>query len=175
VTDGSSNTVAFSEWKIGDGNNNIRSTQDIINVGNTNLGGAGADVAAANMPAGAAFLPAYVLACNNAWAATGTAPGGSGSLQRSGIGSLWAPGYYSHSLGNLLLPPNPPTHNCISCAGCGDNDGPGIFSMSSFHPGGVNVCMADGSVRFLKNSTNMVTIWSIGSRNGGEAVSSDAY
>jgi prepilin-type processing-associated H-X9-DG protein len=47
--------------------------------------------------------------------------------------------------------------------------------MTSYHPGGANVLMADGSVRFLKNSTNIQTVWSLGSRAGGEIVSADAY
>ena len=176
VTDGTSNTVAFGEWKIGDFNNAKRSHQDIVSVGGgNNLGGGNADTASANMPFGAAALPAYVLACQNGWAPTGTAPGGSGPLQRSTLGALWAPGYFSHSLGNLLLAPNAPSHNCVSCGNCGDNDGPGIFGLSSFHPGGANVTMADGSVRFLKNTTNLQSIWAIGSRNGGEAISSDSY
>lgn len=47
--------------------------------------------------------------------------------------------------------------------------------MSSFHSGGGNVAFADGSVRFLKDSTNMNIIWALGSRAGGEIVSSDAF
>jgi prepilin-type processing-associated H-X9-DG protein len=45
----------------------------------------------------------------------------------------------------------------------------------SFHPGGSNFAFADGSVHFLKNSINLVTFCALGSRNGGEIVSSDAY
>jgi hypothetical protein len=35
--------------------------------------------------------------------------------------------------------------------------------------------MADGSVKFIKDSINMQTWWSLGTRNGGEVISSDAY
>jgi hypothetical protein len=35
--------------------------------------------------------------------------------------------------------------------------------------------MADGSVRFLKSSTSMNIVWGLGSRNGGEVISSDSY
>jgi hypothetical protein len=35
--------------------------------------------------------------------------------------------------------------------------------------------MCDGSVRFLKNSTNPMTIWALGSRSQGEVISADAY
>ena len=34
--------------------------------------------------------------------------------------------------------------------------------------------LADGSVRFLKDSTNLQTMWSLGSRSGGEIVSADS-
>ena len=176
VNDGTSNTVAFGEWKAGDDNDAIKSWQDIVNVGSTNLGGTGSqDTPNANMPGGGASLPGYLAVCNKTWAASGTAPGGSQPIERSWIGQYWAQGIFSRSLGNLLLPPNPPFFNCLSCGGCGDNDGPGVFGLSSFHPGGANVAMADGSVRFLKNSTNLNTIWAIGSRGQGEVVSSDSY
>jgi prepilin-type N-terminal cleavage/methylation domain-containing protein/prepilin-type processing-associated H-X9-DG protein len=176
VHDGTSNTVAFGEWKMGDYDNNQRSYQDVVDVGSTNLGGTGSqDTPSANMPGGASALPGYIAVCNKTWAATGTAPGGSQGIQRSWIAELWAPGIFSRSLGNLLLPPNPPVFNCLSCGGCGDNDGPGIFSLSSFHPGGANVCMADGSVHFLKNSISLNTIWALGSRDNGEVLSADSY
>jgi prepilin-type N-terminal cleavage/methylation domain-containing protein/prepilin-type processing-associated H-X9-DG protein len=45
----------------------------------------------------------------------------------------------------------------------------------SRHPGGANFAFGDGSVRFLKNSINQITYCALGSRAGGEVVSSDAY
>jgi prepilin-type N-terminal cleavage/methylation domain-containing protein/prepilin-type processing-associated H-X9-DG protein len=45
----------------------------------------------------------------------------------------------------------------------------------SKHPGGANFCFGDGSVRFLKSSISPITYCAIGSRNGGEVVSSDAF
>jgi prepilin-type processing-associated H-X9-DG protein len=45
----------------------------------------------------------------------------------------------------------------------------------SRHPGGLNVLMGDGSVKFIKDTVNLTTWRSIGSINGGEIVSSDAY
>jgi prepilin-type N-terminal cleavage/methylation domain-containing protein/prepilin-type processing-associated H-X9-DG protein len=45
----------------------------------------------------------------------------------------------------------------------------------SLHPGGSNFAFGDGSVHFLKNSINLYTYCALGSRNGGEVVSSDAY
>jgi hypothetical protein len=35
--------------------------------------------------------------------------------------------------------------------------------------------MTDGSVRFIKDSVNLVTWWSLGTINGGEVISSDSY
>ena len=56
-----------------------------------------------------------------------------------------------------------------------NNNPPGMVGLSSFHPGGANVLMGDGSVRFLKDSTNMQTIWKLASRNGGEIISADEF
>ena len=47
--------------------------------------------------------------------------------------------------------------------------------FKSMHPGGANFTFADGSVKFLKSSINMGTYCALGSRNGGEVVSADAY
>jgi hypothetical protein len=35
--------------------------------------------------------------------------------------------------------------------------------------------MCDGSVKFLKDSTAMQTVWALGSINQGEVVSADSY
>jgi prepilin-type N-terminal cleavage/methylation domain-containing protein/prepilin-type processing-associated H-X9-DG protein len=48
----------------------------------------------------------------------------------------------------------------------------GFFSR---HPGGVNMLFGDGSVHFLKSSINMFTYCALGSRAGGEVISSDQY
>jgi prepilin-type N-terminal cleavage/methylation domain-containing protein/prepilin-type processing-associated H-X9-DG protein len=52
----------------------------------------------------------------------------------------------------------------------GNND-----ELSSLHPGGCNVLMGDGSVRFIKDSINPVTMRGLVSLNGGEVISSDQY
>ncbi len=49
------------------------------------------------------------------------------------------------------------------------------LTADSFHPGGVNVALCDGSVRFVKSSI-APSVWrAIGSMNGGEVVSADSY
>jgi prepilin-type N-terminal cleavage/methylation domain-containing protein/prepilin-type processing-associated H-X9-DG protein len=47
--------------------------------------------------------------------------------------------------------------------------------FKSEHPGGANFVFADGSVHFLKQTINLATYCALGSRNGGEVISSDAF
>jgi prepilin-type processing-associated H-X9-DG protein len=47
--------------------------------------------------------------------------------------------------------------------------------FSSFHSGGCNFGMADGSIRFVKQTVNLKTYNALGSRKGGEVISADAY
>jgi prepilin-type N-terminal cleavage/methylation domain-containing protein/prepilin-type processing-associated H-X9-DG protein len=48
-------------------------------------------------------------------------------------------------------------------------------TANSYHPGGVNILLCDGSVRFIKESISLVTWRALGSRNGGEVISADSY
>jgi|SRR5262245_1162371 len=43
-------------------------------------------------------------------------------------------------------------------------------AASSYHPGGVNVCLADGSVRFVRDSIDFALWQALGSRAGGEVI-----
>jgi prepilin-type processing-associated H-X9-DG protein len=47
--------------------------------------------------------------------------------------------------------------------------------FKSMHPGGCNFLFGDGSVKFLKASISIPTYAALGSRNGGEVISADAY
>jgi prepilin-type N-terminal cleavage/methylation domain-containing protein/prepilin-type processing-associated H-X9-DG protein len=47
--------------------------------------------------------------------------------------------------------------------------------LYSFHPGGINVVMCDGSVRFLKETIAKSTLSSLITRYRGEIVSADSY
>jgi len=51
----------------------------------------------------------------------------------------------------------------------------GTANASSLHPGGVNVAMTDGSVRFVKDTINQGTWAALGTRAGGEVLSADSY
>jgi len=52
---------------------------------------------------------------------------------------------------------------------------PYAWRISSLHPGGVNTTMGDGSVRFVKNTINVYTWWSLQTIDGGEVISADSY
>ena len=85
------------------------------------------------------------------------------------------PGYLTLSSYNHWTAPNtPPCQNSIDQI-VGYVGPYGAASANSLHPGGVNMCFADGSVHFIKNSVNLVTWWGLGSRAGGEVISSDSY
>lgn len=47
--------------------------------------------------------------------------------------------------------------------------------MYSLHPGGANVLMGDGSVRFVKQSINLLAWQALSSRSVGEVISADSY
>ena len=47
------------------------------------------------------------------------------------------------------------------------------IAASSYHTGGVNACMADGSVRFFSDATPLTTWRSLGTRSGGEVATAD--
>jgi prepilin-type N-terminal cleavage/methylation domain-containing protein/prepilin-type processing-associated H-X9-DG protein len=70
------------------------------------------------------------------------------------------------------------TPNGLTCSWQGGED-PGqlltAITAASNHPGGVNVCFGDGSVKFIKDSISVQIWWGLGSRNLGEILSSDSY
>ena len=104
-----------------------------------------------------------------------TQGGSNWKTNKSTMGRDWSDSEFGHTLGNTLLAPNPPYYNCNMESWGGDFHAPGMYSMSSFHPGGANAAFADGSVRFIKSSTALNVMWYLGSKAGGEVVSSDSY
>jgi prepilin-type N-terminal cleavage/methylation domain-containing protein/prepilin-type processing-associated H-X9-DG protein len=173
-TDGTSNTGMFSERLIGV---------------NGNGSGTGIQVQAndplkkramflisqtlnANSPTGANDALIFVQACNSI-------PGTTISQGTRNSGCHWL-------LGVAINVPNlayshfgtPNSNTCTysnsedSTYWCGSlcNNPP-----NSNHSGGVNVAMADGSVKFIKDSISLPTWWALGSRNRGEVVSAVAY
>jgi prepilin-type N-terminal cleavage/methylation domain-containing protein/prepilin-type processing-associated H-X9-DG protein len=72
---------------------------------------------------------------------------------------------YSHT-----ITPNFTMNDCINSGFNGEHG-----AARSYHPGGANGAFADGSVHFFKNSINPTTWFALGTRAGGEVVSSDSY
>jgi prepilin-type N-terminal cleavage/methylation domain-containing protein/prepilin-type processing-associated H-X9-DG protein len=66
------------------------------------------------------------------------------------------------------------TNTSTGCPNCNDNFST-MIGASSNHPGGVNVLFMDGSVRFIKSSISYQAWHAIGSKDGGEVISGDAF
>ena len=167
--DGTSNTIAFGEWRIGSGVANKISIQDVI-FASAYPSGTTRNNGTLNMPNPAlvASFPTWLQTCAKTWAS------GSGRQGKTAtLGETWAIGINGFTMGNVLVAPNPKTPNCLASASGFDN--PGTIGLSSYHPGGANVLMADGSVHFLKDSTNQRTIWALGSRDQGEVIDASSY
>ncbi|WP_165218912.1 DUF1559 family PulG-like putative transporter [Aquisphaera insulae] len=170
ITDGTSNTIGFGEWRIGSGQSGTQSIQDIVFTG-TFPAGTARNNGTLNLPNPklVASLPAWIEACSAQWRAGGGRYGKSVTL-----GESWAFGLVGYSQGNLVLPPNSPYPYC-STSNNGTIESVGIYGLSSHHPGGANVVLLDGSVRFLKDSVSRPTLWALGSIRQGEVISSDSY
>jgi prepilin-type N-terminal cleavage/methylation domain-containing protein/prepilin-type processing-associated H-X9-DG protein len=96
------------------------------------------------------------------WAEADSAFGVSG-----GINNKYRPMYCPNPWGAPCT-----DQNGLSVAG---NNAGGNDEIFSYHPGGANALFGDGSVHFLKESINVVTLRQIVTLQSGEAVSSDAY
>jgi prepilin-type processing-associated H-X9-DG protein len=173
VTDGTSNTIAFGEGLVGDNGkkNNYR--------GN---GMSGASTVAAALLFDAKSNPAAIIqglqACNTFWAMSSLVSDSTGLKQYEG--QVWGLGERGFTLFNTVVPPNSknyPWHSCRFDSGCLDcaMEGSSFVNASSYHPGGANFAFADGSVKFLKDSIDMVVYESLGTRAGSEVISADSY
>jgi prepilin-type processing-associated H-X9-DG protein len=49
------------------------------------------------------------------------------------------------------------------------------MGFGSYHPGGANFAFADGSVKFIKETTDRRVLSALGTRAGGEVVSASDY
>jgi prepilin-type N-terminal cleavage/methylation domain-containing protein/prepilin-type processing-associated H-X9-DG protein len=165
VTDGTSNTIAFSESLI------ATDTLWLPWRGGVSAGSGGQNYlldARTNLPA----LMADLQLCTQYFQAhqnpTGT----------NDKGFRWAMGGRGITMFNTIVPPQSTLYawgGCrLDCSGCGFAFGQ-YSNATSNHPGGVNVMMGDGSVRFMKSSIDMRTWWALGTRNGGEVISADSY
>jgi prepilin-type processing-associated H-X9-DG protein len=144
VTDGTSNTAAMSEWVKGNSGQNARGYNLVYAIPGYSNGGPRADVSVC------------VASTTPLWDFKGEY----WTLQDTGRG-----GPYYH-----VMPPNQPS--CAVSAAFGVVDS--FIGASSLHPGGANVLLLDGSVRFIKSSIDLATWNSLGTRAGNEAVSADS-
>ncbi len=183
VTDGLSNTLMASEGLIGHAQ--MRSC--------LNTPAAPSDASAGTWtptnvplpgPNSAAALMALINSCGT----------GTGKVKAGGpIGhTRWCNGGVYYSGFTTAMPPNMNVSTASRATGFAnagqvlpmdwdsvdENDGGPTYmslSASSRHPGGVNTLFADGSVHFIKNTINPVTWRALGSVQGGEVISSDAF
>ncbi|WP_165068831.1 DUF1559 domain-containing protein [Paludisphaera rhizosphaerae] len=157
VTDGLSNTAAFSEKNKGIGG------QQGDNLVYRDTLKPSSSVAQITNPATNGTQIYYTL-CKNVDATQSTT-----ALQNTRSQcSNWFNGNKSQCRYSHTMPPN-----TGSCGWGADNDG-GAITATSRHAGGVNVLMGDGSVRFIKNSVSLPTWWALGTCAGGEVISADA-
>ncbi len=99
-------------------------------------------------------------------------------------GPYWGAGTHTSTHGRILPP------SVATAQGCAPNGPSGVFYptaaltirnkpyawvFSSFHSGGVNMAMCDGSVRFIKNSINLYSWWGLATVSGNEVLGADQY
>lgn len=143
-TDGSSNTVLFSERVVGDRRANAYDPfRDFFAIG-VNVRG----------------TPGIAKQCQ---VAATLSP----QSEFSFGGGSWMLGGWLNTWYNHVLAPNSTIPDCGFGPCCVDG-GPVVVTARSFHAGGVNALMADGSVKFVSNVID-ATVWNaIGTRNGTE-------
>ena len=122
---------------------------------------------------GAAGANALAAACKGM-------PGATASLNSDHLGNNAFAAYPWHlgmvSYNHVGAPNTPSCHNAAADASWLSYVGPlGSASATSNHPGGVNLALADGSVRFVKDSVALPIWWGLGTRNGREVLSADAF
>ena len=154
ITDGLTNTAFFSEKIRGTDQNDADARSDsLVMSGTINP-----------TPSGMDATRAACQALN---------PGTTTRLTRR-QGMSWVMGEMCCTSYNHVAPPNGQT-----CAGLGFSGNMANMPMqvppSSRHPGGTNVMMGDGSVRFIRNGVSLPTWRALGTRSGGEVLSSDSY
>ncbi len=171
ITDGTSNTLFFSEMVIGivGGTDQVRGGIALGNDGSTAWWNPGAARCHALRAAGGAFNTSNATIAGDA---------------QSQSGWRWGDAYSMFTAFCAILPPN--SVSCVDTTS--DSWGDGIMTANSYHPGGVNASLGDGSVRFISemihtenldaNCVDIVSgfspfgIWGgLGTINGGESVS----
>ncbi len=86
-------------------------------------------------------------------------------------GGRWGDGDMFYTRYHSIFPPNRPSCNF----GSDDWNGQIIVTATSRHPSGVNLMLADGSVRFVKDTIDSRIWQALGTIAGGEVVTADQY
>jgi prepilin-type N-terminal cleavage/methylation domain-containing protein/prepilin-type processing-associated H-X9-DG protein len=183
-TDGTSNTVAYAEQLVGDS----KATAVYLD---TTPGDAGRAISPPSTYRGnVIYTPNAVVKLSDAWMnqpATlaglqicTTAMFAPGALIQDTRGYRWALGITGYTMFNTILTPNDSQYPIGGCRPFDSNptnymDDGFVYGSNSAHPGGVNTLFGDGSVKFVKNSIARNTWWSLGTKGGGEVISSDSY
>ncbi|MGE3819842.1 MAG: DUF1559 domain-containing protein [Isosphaeraceae bacterium] len=170
VTDGTSNTAAFSERIKGVGAAN----NDVVDGLKPSTAYYLMQSAGGGPPAGGTWRDVVRISYDNCKASTtlyrGTPAAGVIATSMTAMGTYWWIGRWNSGRYNHVMPPN-----SKFCTTGGINYGEMAFGTSSYHPGGVNTPFPDGSVRFIKETISPQVYWALGSRNGGEVTSADQY
>jgi prepilin-type N-terminal cleavage/methylation domain-containing protein/prepilin-type processing-associated H-X9-DG protein len=168
VRDGTSNTALFSEKLLGLPDNR----QVFPGSPDARSGFFPVTYSAEFNTGNGTAANAAVQACRSLPATTGS----SGSYLS---GAHWTLSYPWHTSNSAYTHFNTPNGNsCWNTADPTVNPWGGVSTMitaTSQHPGGVNVCFTDGSVKFIKDSISTMTWWAVGTKNGGEVISADQY
>ena len=162
VQDGTSNTIAFAEMMVGNGTTTqFEPSSSVLQL--TAIAPAEMLDARSNVAA----VQAGLQACTAAMQTKSAKINGN-------AGNYWLHGSQGQTLFNTVAVPNNQQYPWGTCS-----DGAlGVSEFcraSSYHPGGVNILMADGSSRFVKSTINQITWWALGTRAGREVVSADQY
>ena len=170
ILDGSSNTVAFSEAAVGDSSLVVGKKGNGIALVNYPAA-AGAD-AYAIMPPNSTVYQTALTNCNAKWQS------GTATTIANDRGNVWSCGLVGWTMFNTVVTPNSSQAQWNTCRvdTCCQTSGDASFTKaSSFHPGGVNTLMCDGSVKFIKDSIGQFIWMGLGTKAGGEVISADAY
>jgi len=179
VSDGTSNTALFSERLLGLAGDPVVYPGDANGKrGIYNAGYNGAYDLGRNADPVTALQMCKGIAGSVASGLPGSNPPNNGTYLSGAHWSLAYPWHTSNSAYNHFNTPN--GNSCFTTTGDGNPGNPwggtsSMISPTSNHPGGVNVCFTDGSVKFVRDTIAPQTWWAIGTRNGGEVVSADAY
>lgn len=160
ITDGLSNTAAFAESLIGlqEQNPNEPTTDAMRRRTMYNLRCAFTD---RSMPPTTPGFTGYVIPADPQLLDAATRGSGLHRGWSGQRGGGWINGREYYTGYNHYHAPNSNIPDVSSC-------GWGVFASRSNHPGGVNVAMCDGSVRFVSESIDLQTWRAVGARNDGQ-------